>query len=259
MTTTISVKQAGLTMGSGDQQESVAAEKDGQNRGMERLPEGRASTGENLESTALPRDSSAKGIKTNLAGEKKGMAKTLHEFGNGFREDKKSESIIPSRGKDSLEDTTTQKVLSEEMHWESAGVQSQIPHFVFDGSPEACGVLYEADNVRPRTNEGPMALSYSNEVGWTAEVLGPKSGHWKRKARASQGVGPKENISPNVLVKAEGSLSKRESSIPLQELDQNLLELKKIKKGKSSITQGAKGSTRDGGEAATATQCRRAQ
>lgn len=133
------------------------------------------------------------------------------------------------------------------------------PLFVFNGSLEIGGVVDDGGKLRPVTNAGPMALSYSNEMGWTAEVLGPKSGHWKRKAREAQSIGPKENMSNSVVVKAEVSKTKRESSIPLQELDQNISELKRVKKGKSSNTQGEKGSNRDGGEAVIAMQHRRAQ
>lgn len=30
---------------------------------------------------------------------------------------------------------------------------------------------------------GPMAMTFSKEVGWVAEKLGPKSGHWNCLAR----------------------------------------------------------------------------
>ena len=42
---------------------------------------------------------------------------------------------------------------------------------------------------------GLMAMTYSNELGWTAKSLGPTSGHWKREARAAQNLGLKENVS----------------------------------------------------------------
>ena len=37
--------------------------------------------------------------------------------------------------------------------------------------------------------EGPMAMTYDMELGWVMEVLGPTSGHWKRKAREGQTKG----------------------------------------------------------------------
>ena len=71
-----------------------------------------------------------------------------------------------------------------------------------------------------------MAMTYSNELGWTVECLGPKSGHWKRKARATQSKDSKENASPCKFKKEGESNIKMESLIPLQELDLNTLELK---------------------------------
>lgn len=112
-----------------------------------------------------------------------------------------------------------------------ATAQREVPLFVFSGSSEVVGVLNEVDSGRPSTDVGPMAMSYSNELGWTAEVLGPKNGHWKHKARAAQKLGPKENTSQSEPIKEGVSKSKRESSIPLQELDLNILELKRSKKG----------------------------
>lgn len=252
ISTALTVKQPGLAMGDGGHHERVEAAVDDHNRGKERLPEFLASTGVNPKSTSPPRESSAKGLKTNLSVEKERDEKALHEYGKVPRENKKLESISPIRGKDSLEATTPQKVLGEEMHWESADAQSQIPLFVFNGSLEACGAGNVVESERPKPYAGPMAMSYSNEMGWTAKVLGPKSGHWKRKAREALSSSPKVNTSQNVIAKAEVSKSKRESSIPLQELDQNISVLKRVKKGKSSNTQGEKGSIKDGGEAATA-------
>ena len=36
----------------------------------------------------------------------------------------------------------------------------------------------------------PLAMSYDQERGWTSEILGPKSGHWKRLARQVKECGP---------------------------------------------------------------------
>lgn len=85
------------------------------NRGIERSPESHESTGVNLESISSPQDSIDKGKKTKLAGKKVQEEKTLHKSGKVFSADKKKESIIPIRGKDSLEATTPQKVPGEEM------------------------------------------------------------------------------------------------------------------------------------------------
>ena len=44
--------------------------------------------------------------------------------------------------------------------------------------------------------EGPMAMTYDMELGWVTEVLGPTSGHWKRKAREGQTKGKDKVFSP---------------------------------------------------------------
>ena len=59
----------------------------------------------------------------------------------------------------------------------------------------------------------PMAMTFSKEVGWIAERLGPKNGHWKCMAREAYvkdqgtGSGPKN--------------AKRESSTLVYELNVN--------------------------------------
>lgn len=124
---------------------------------------------------------------------------TLHERGKVFSADKQQESILPILGKDSLEATTLQKAWSEEMQWKMVTAQREVPIFVFSGSLEGGGIQNRENSGRPSTAIGPMAMSYSNELGWTAKVLGPTSGHWKHKARAAQNSGPKENISLSEL------------------------------------------------------------
>lgn len=89
--------------------------------------------------------------------------------------------------------------------------------------------------------------------------MGPKSGHWKRKARAAQNLGPKENASLGKIKKEGESKTKRESPIPLQELDLNIIELKRSKKGQSSPTQREEVGNRDGGVVAAMMQRRQAQ
>ena len=47
-----------------------------------------------------------------------------------------------------------------------------------------------------KDGEGPMAMTYDMELGWIVEVLGPTSGHWKRKAREDQTKGKEKALSP---------------------------------------------------------------
>ena len=49
-----------------------------------------------------------------------------------------------------------------------------------------------------------MAMNYEVDVGWVADKLGPTSGHWKRRARASPGIENNEVLGP-IKKKREGS------------------------------------------------------
>ena len=59
--------------------------------------------------------------------------------------------------------------------------------------------------------DGPVAMTYEVDVGWVADKLGPNSGHWKRRARASPGNDSIEELGP--------IQKKREGPISLEELD----------------------------------------
>lgn len=145
------------------------------------------------------------------------------------------------------------------MQWEMVTAQREVLIFVFSGSLEGGRIQNKENSGRPNTAVGPMAMSYSNKLGWTAKVLGPTSGQWKHKARAAQNSGPKENISLSETIKEGVSKTKRENPILLQELNLNIIELNQSKKGQSSIMQREKVGIRDGGVAATALQRCRAQ
>lgn len=89
------------------------------------------------------------------------------------------------------------------------------------------------------------------EVGWVADKLGPKSGHWKRKAWAGLDKENKEEICPYPR-KGEGPTS-------LVELDQNIGEAKR-KKGENQGKENAeKENVKDGAVAVAAKQHHRAQ
>ena len=53
-----------------------------------------------------------------------------------------------------------------------------------DDSREAMGL---ASVVK---DKGPMAMSYDVNMGWVAETLGPRSGHWKLLARKAHEISP---------------------------------------------------------------------
>ena len=105
--------------------------------------------------------------------------------------------------------------------------------------------------LTPRTELGPIAMSYDMESGWTAEPLGPRSKHWKRLAReAKTNTCPTEK-SPTCL--------KRESPISLEDLESEDKSQKRRKGGKQSTQTGEEETPKDGGVAVAAAQHRRAK
>ena len=98
---------------------------------------------------------------------------------------------------------------------------------------------------------GPMAMRMDSEMGWVAEELGPKSGHWKRLARAAHVASPKkEGPKDKILGKRPGPTSVK------------VLENIDTTRKRNKIQKQSKGSDeRDemvGGKAAAAEQPRRA-
>ena len=98
---------------------------------------------------------------------------------------------------------------------------------------------------------GPMAMRIDSEMGWVTEELGPKSGHWKRLARAAHVASPKkEGPKEKILGKRPGPTSVK------------VLENIDTTRKRNKIQKQSKGSDeRDetvGGEAAAAEQPRRA-
>nr|POE88632.1 hypothetical protein CFP56_72818 [Quercus suber] len=91
-----------------------------------------------------------------------------------------------------------------------------------------------------------MAMTYEMELGWVAERMGLKSGHWKRKARVGLDKGKEKETSP--------IQRKRVGLTPLVVLDQNMQEAKR-KKGVSQVSEDVeKENTKDGDVAVVARQ-----
>lgn len=91
-----------------------------------------------------------------------------------------------------------------------------------------------------KTELGPMAMTYEQGVGWVAEKLGSKNGHWKRLAT---------NTKPKT----------REGSTPLFDLDPHIIDLKQRKNQKQKSNKAKKESSKDGGVVVAALQHRLAR
>ena len=115
----------------------------------------------------------------------------------------------------------------------------------FDDSREAMGLVSGVKDT------SPMAMSYDVNMGWVAETLGPRSGHWKRLARKAR------EISPTEEPKEKTSLGKRSGTSPSNDSEVDSNTLKRRKRQVKSKTQDHN-DVRDGGEAVAAEQHRRA-
>nr|POE57175.1 uncharacterized protein CFP56_01831 [Quercus suber] len=122
-------------------------------------------------------------------------------------------SIFPCQGKESLTKPTTQKEVGDVSMREKVNQQKEEPHFNFLLAPNVNDSKREESPAQNKETKGPMAMCFNDELGWVAETLGPKSGHWKRLARMAQIK--EENMGVDQLG------SKRPGPISTMELEQN--------------------------------------
>ena len=158
---------------------------------------------------------------------------TQAKKGNGKGEE---ESVLNGLDKD------LQKVI-ETRDW-------VIPNFDFKPTRQNPSGDSSTDLEVEPTEEGPVAMTFEEEVGWVTDKMSPTSGHWKRRARANLGLENVKNLSP--------SRKKRESS-SLEDIVQNPKESKRKKIEAQSEEGAGKEVFTDGGEADAARQLRRAQ
>lgn len=126
-----------------------------------------------------------------------------------------------------------------------------IPKFEFVQAQEKPTLDCKVGLGLSENEDSPMAMSYVMDVGWTANKLGPNSGHWKRRARAGRDLGNK-NVEDPIQRKREGSIS-------LGELVQDIKVAKRRKNEVQGKEKTGKEIVKDGGEAVAARQHRRAQ
>ena len=111
------------------------------------------------------------------------------------------------------------------MQWEKVDADKTEAPFKFKLAPNKSPTQPKMEERLPRNEMGPMAMSFYENVGWVAEIMGPISKHWKRLAREIKSDAPKKKTNPTKLT--------REGLIPLIELDPNALELK-CRRGKTN-------------------------
>lgn len=151
-------------------------------------------------------------------------SETFHTKGKETSLGKLPEKFVPSLGMENTEKRDIQKEGGESTQWEAEQKLLEEPKFKFQMGPSKHEELGEEVKGKECKPNGPMAMSFTNELGWVTENLGPKSGHWKRMARTAHAKDEKgkEKLSP--------LNTKRESPILLKELVANTLEQKRGKK-----------------------------
>lgn len=136
-----------------------------------------------------------------------------HENGMDSSRGGLSKGIFPFSGKDTLETGGAKKKSEEGMHEVAETCQGIEKHFKFRMAPNGKGKVEAGEAGSVGYGLSPMALCFDEQMGWVVEPLGPKSGHWKRLARAVRGDNPKKESGP--------MLKKKENPTPIQELEPN--------------------------------------
>lgn len=174
-----------MARGGGDEESEVPRREE---RGVE--------NGERGESTNQLRERNNKGKATNAITEEVQKSEVIHECGKISLPKVPAESSIPILGSESQKEKESREIVEEEMQWEIEMRQPQVLEFNFNMGPNKREGTEVQKTGLGELTQGPMALSNSAKVGWTAESLGPKSGHWKWMARENRSEATKEKSSP---------------------------------------------------------------
>ena len=150
---------------------------------------------------------------------------TFHGNGKVSTPESKVDDKLTKSGKDPLMNTPKAKDLEDKMQCEEVmcDVANLKPEEGRSCKQETKGSVC-ADKEKQNWAESvssPLAMSYDQERGWTSEMLGPKSGHWKRLARQVKECGP--------TVVSDPASQKRKGEAPLIELVQNAKCTKRAK------------------------------
>ena len=163
--------------------------------------------------------------------EKKKMRQVLEtDHGNGkvnLPQDKGKEGLDKKRMV-SLTNNLPIADLESVMQWEGTKTEAEASKLIERDIKMGgeMGLELKENISWAEDNTSPLAMSFDQNKGGTAETLGPNSGHWKRIVRQTSKLSPAKRVS---LGKA-----KRCAPVPLLELDLNALNSKR-KRGKSQV------------------------
>ena len=147
-----------------------------------------------------------------------------HEEGMVNNRSEKAKASPSILGCEKLEALLEQKRAEEGMQWENATQQERESRFNFILAPTTFEGITTKGLDLDKTELGPMTMTYELGVGWVAEKLGPRSGHWKRLARNTK---PKTNDTDLGPINQKG-----EGPTPLSDLDPHIIDLKRRKNQK---------------------------
>ena len=183
-------------------------------------------------------------------GDSDGSEEKFQDMGRVFSNDVISETSKAIAVKECVGEADKNPVADVSEHGVMETSQGDVPKFKF----EAVRNVEELGNVLglkvDKEEEGPIAMTYDMDQGWVAEVLGPASGHWKRKIREGQPSGKAKEPSP-VKKKRNAPTSQTESNQNQRETKKQRIEIQGSIVGEDKVL-------RNGGVAEVAMQLRRA-
>lgn len=144
-----------------------------------------------------------------------------------------------------------QKGVEEGMQWENATQHERESRFDFILAPTTLEGITMQGPDPDKIELGPMAMTYEQGVGWVAEKLGSKNGHWKRLATNTKPKTSDTDLDP--------INQKREGPTPLFDLDPHIIDQKQRKNQKQKSNKAEKESSKDGGVVVAALQHRLAR
>lgn len=194
---------------------------------------------------------SDKGEEHTKGGQESRNQRKDHEKGKETSLGKHSEGQIANLEEENRERLGAQIQKVEVMKWEKGTEPGVEKSFEFRMAPKTEGNRVVVGLGSVEKELGPMAMCFDEDMGWVAETLGPKSGHWKLLAKEAHGANKTKETKEKI------KLGKRHFPSPLQELDPNCTTQKRRKHQEESIAiiYNEEG---DGGEAMAAVRHHRA-
>ncbi|KAK7837548.1 hypothetical protein CFP56_021109 [Quercus suber] len=180
----------------------AASKPEGSKTRVTHAPKEGSGVGTEPESTQAPLGTCVIENETRKEGLRGQVTECEHETGKGSCIGEKAKGITTTSGKEGKRGLGTQNEAIEVMQWETGTLHGEANVFEFQMAPTKEGIQnIKAQKVKEH-GSGPMALCYKDNIGWVAEHLGPKSGHWKRIKREACEAKPKENMGPGTRKRA---------------------------------------------------------